>query len=136
MNYLLDTHIILWTLFDPGKLSESIIEILRDSEKQKFVSGINLWEISMKYSLGKLDLGNKNPDELLITIKDSGFEIAETPHQILSSYYKLPKKENHKDPFDRMLIWQSIESGFTLLSHDSKLEQYIPDGLMLVTNKI
>ncbi len=134
MIYLLDTHIVLWTLFDPAKLSDPIKKILSDPGTKKIVSGINLWEISIKYSLEKLDLGNINPDELLISIKESGFEITEIPHQILTSYYKLPKKENHKDPFDRMLIWQSIESGFTLLSHDEKLKQYISDGLMLITN--
>ncbi len=134
MMYLVDTHILLWTLFNPENLSKEILQILESSSDQKFVSGISLWEISIKYSLGKLDLGDLNPDQLLIQISKSGFEISEISNEILTSYYRLPKKENHKDPFDRMLVWQAIESGYTLISHDKKIQQYVTDGLKLISN--
>jgi PIN domain nuclease of toxin-antitoxin system len=50
----------------------------------------------------------------------------------LATYYQLPKKDNHKDPFDRLLIWQAISNGYTLITQDKKIEQYRPDGLQLV----
>ncbi|MFW6363427.1 MAG: type II toxin-antitoxin system VapC family toxin [Spirochaeta sp.] len=134
MIYLLDTHILLWTLFNPGNLSEEILAILKSETDQKIISGINLWEISLKYSLGKLDLADLNPDQLLIQIKNSGFRITEISSEIMTSYYRLPKKDDHKDPFDRLLIWQSIESGYTLISHDKKIQQYKSDGLKLLLN--
>jgi PIN domain nuclease of toxin-antitoxin system len=56
MNYLLDTHYILWILFNPEIIKENIIAILEDENSVKYISGINLWEISLKYSLGKLEL--------------------------------------------------------------------------------
>jgi PIN domain nuclease of toxin-antitoxin system len=134
MTYLLDTHILLWTLFTPGKLSNEICHVLESAIDQKIISGINLWEISIKYSLGKLDLGALNPDQLLLHIKKSGFEITDVSPAIMASYYRLPKKDNHKDPFDRMLIWQAIESGYTLISHDQNIQQYVKDGLKLLSN--
>jgi PIN domain nuclease of toxin-antitoxin system len=134
MTYLLDTHILLWTLFDPTKLSRNVLDCLQSTSDEKVISAINLWEISIKYSLGKLDLGDKTPDHLLEIIQESGFTIASIDPEIFASYYHLPKKENHRDPFDRMLIWHTIKSGFTLITHDGRIEQYLSDGLLLLSN--
>jgi len=133
MNYLLDTHYILWILFSPEIIKEKIINILEDEKSIKYISGINLWEISLKYSLGKLELENTNPDEIFDALNNSGFELLEVSNQLFSSYYKLPKKVNHKDPFDRMLIWQAINNDYTLISNDQKIKQYIDDGLKLIS---
>jgi PIN domain nuclease of toxin-antitoxin system len=133
MNYLLDTHYILWILFNPEIIKENIIAILEDENSVKYISGINLWEISLKYSLGKLELEDTNPDEIFEALNNSGFELLEVNNQLYSSYYKLPKKVNHKDPFDRMLIWQAINHDFTLISNDQKIRQYINNGLKLIS---
>ena len=132
MNYLLDTHYVLWSLFNPELITNSIIQILEDEQSTKYVSGINLWEISLKYSLGKLELEDSNPDEVFTSITESGFEVAEVDTHLFSSYYKLPKKDDHKDPFDRMLVWQAINSDYTLISNDQKIKAYIDDGLKLL----
>ena len=132
MNYLLDTHYLLWTLFEPEKIKEEIKKILEDEKSTKYISGINLWEISLKYSVGKLELEDTNPDEIFEILIKSGFEILEVNSLLFSSYYKLPKKENHKDPFDRMLIWQAINNDFALISNDEKIKQYINNGLKLI----
>jgi PIN domain nuclease of toxin-antitoxin system len=87
----------------------------------------------LKYSLGKLELEDTNPDEIFEALNNSGFELLEVNNQLYSSYYKLPKKVNHKDPFDRMLIWQAINHDFTLISNDQKIRQYINNGLKLIS---
>lgn len=132
MIYLLDTHYVLWSLFEPGKIKAPIRQILENDNDSKLVSGINLWEISLKYSLGKLELGGTNPDEILDTLLEVGFEVAVLENRLLATYYQLPKKDNHRDPFDRLLIWQAIVNGYTLLTHDKKIEQYRSDGLQLI----
>ena len=129
MNYLIDTHYILWTLFEPHRISSNIKEILENENTTKLVSGISLWEISLKYSLGKLILEDTNPDEIVDSIEKSGFEIFSVENNIFSSYYKLQKKETHKDPFDRMLIWQAITNDLILVTNDIKIKQYIENGL-------
>ena len=132
MIYLLDTHYILWSLFEPDKIAWPIRQILENDTDTKLISGVNLWEISLKYSLGKLELGSTNPSEVFDTLLESGFEVAELESRLLATYHQLPRRDNHRDPFDRLLIWQAISSNYTLISHDRKIEQYRADGLQLV----
>ena len=133
MTYLLDTHYVLWTLFEPKLIKAPVRRILENDRDTKLVSAVNLWEISLKFSLGKLELGGTNPSELLDTVLEAGFDIAELQSRLLATYYQLPKKDNHKDPFDRLLIWQAISNGYTLLTQDEKVEQYQGDGLQLLS---
>lgn len=135
MKYILDTHYVLWTLFEPQKIDRKIVNILKNPAFPKFVSGISFWEISLKYSLGKLELTGTNPDEVFVAIKASGVEILEADSQTMSSFYKLPKKEAHKDPFDRLIAWQSIVHDFILITKDKSMTSYIADGLQLAMGK-
>ncbi|MBI9103528.1 MAG: type II toxin-antitoxin system VapC family toxin [Spirochaetales bacterium] len=113
------------------EISDSVRNILIDEDKEKYVSTISLWEISMKYGLGKLVIKNKTPEDLYESILESGFEILKIEDRLYSTYYKLPKKEDHREPFDRMLIWQAINHDIVLLSADKKLDLYKEDGLRL-----
>ena len=132
MIYLLDTHYVLWSLFTPAKIKAPIRHILEDNNDIKVVSGVNLWEISLKYALGKLELGGTNPEEIYETLLEAGFELTPLENRLLATSYQLPKKENHRDPFDRLLIWQAITNGYTLITQDKKIEQYQSDGLQLL----
>ena len=133
MTYLLDTHYLLWSLFEPKRIEAPVRQVLENDRDTKLVSGVNLWEISLKYSLGKLELGGTNPSELFDSVLEAGFDVAEVESRLLATYYQLPKKDNHKDPFDRLLIWQAISDGYTLLTQDEKIEQYRGDGLRLLS---
>lgn len=132
MNYLLDTHILLWLRLSPEKLRPEHKKIIESSENEKFVSSITLWEISLKFAVGKLDLGKHTPDEFFAGIYKIGLkDITPSPEQ-WSTYYLLSKIKDHRDPFDRMIIWLAIQSGMTLLSSDSKFGEYKPHGLSLI----
>jgi PIN domain nuclease of toxin-antitoxin system len=131
MNYILDTHYILWSLFEPSRIDQDILAILKDTDATKTVSGISFWEISLKFSLGKLELFGTNPDEIYERTIESGLEVISVENRLFASYYKLPKKDKHKDPFDRVLVWQAIQNDLTLITKDIKLEEYIEDGLKI-----
>jgi PIN domain nuclease of toxin-antitoxin system len=131
MRYVLDTHFVLWSLFEPEKIDADILAILKDENATKIVSGISFWEISFKFSLGKLELFGTNPDEIYEKIIDSGFEVISVENVLFASYYKLPNKDTHKDPFDRILIWQAIQNDLTLITKDRKMAEYIKDGLKI-----
>jgi PIN domain nuclease of toxin-antitoxin system len=132
MNYILDTHILLWTRLEPSKLAKPQRSILESSTDRKFVSTLTIWELSLKFSLGKLDLGGHTPEEFMSTAYKLGLQvIAPTPDQF-ASFHQLPKNIAHKDPFDRMLIWQAIQSDMCLISSDVKLAAYEVHGLTLV----
>lgn len=132
MNFLLDTHFILWSLFDPDKIKEPVRQILENDVDTKLISGVNLWEISLKYALGKLELGGTDPSEIFDTLLEAGFEVAELDGRLLATYHQLPRRENHQDPFDRLLVWQAVSNDYTLITRDRKIEQYRADGLRLV----
>ena len=63
MKYLVDTHILLWSFFEPLRLSPHVQNILRNDDNAIFYSPINLWEISIKYGLNKLELNGLVPED-------------------------------------------------------------------------
>jgi PIN domain nuclease of toxin-antitoxin system len=132
MIYLLDTHYVLWSLFEPDKIADSVRQILENETDTKLISGVNLWEISLKYSLGKLELAGTEPSEILDTLLESGFTVAELESRLLATYHKLPRKDDHRDPFDRLLIWQAISRDYTLITQNRAIDQYRADGLRLL----
>jgi len=131
MNYLIDTHYILWALFDPRKIPARIVKIFENEEDEKYVSGISLWEISLKYSIGKLELYGTNPEGIYDLIQEAGFKVLDLKNIDAATFFRLPLTENHKDPFDRLLIWQAIQNNFIFLTKDKKIEQYRKVGLRL-----
>jgi PIN domain nuclease of toxin-antitoxin system len=131
MTYILDTHTLLWLRLNPNKLSKEHKTILESPRDEKCVSVLSAWEISLKFSLEKLDLGNHTPDEFMASIPKLGLKIITPTPEQFATYYLLPKIYKHKDPFDRMIIWQAIRSGLTLLSADKKFSEYKPHGLLV-----
>ncbi|MCF7967084.1 MAG: type II toxin-antitoxin system VapC family toxin [Methylobacter tundripaludum] len=129
-SYLLDTHTFLWSIWQPEKLGQQAVAVLENTDNRAFVSSITLWEISLKYALGKLTLGCK-PNDLLKVIDDMGFEKLILSHEEAALFYQLPKFA-HKDPFDRMLIWQVVSNDLILISKDNQFDQYSQYGLNVI----
>jgi len=130
MNYLVDTHILLWSFLDTGKLPEKIKLILLDKNNLIYYSPISLWEISIKYGLKKLSLNGGTPDDFFDELNNSYYHCKAIDNIDLITNYKL--SANHKDPFDRFLVWEAIKNDFTLLSIDKNMELYKKEGLRLI----
>lgn len=131
MSFLLDAHTLLWAISDQKKLSSKVITILEDANNEVFVSAVTFWEISLKYSLGKLDLNGVTPDDLPKHAEETGFSLLPLLPSESSGYHQL-NAAWHRDPFDRMLIWQAITNNLTLLSKDKNVAQYKSVGLKLI----
>ncbi len=131
MNYLVDTHIFLWVVLSPKKISNRVRKILLDPEMTKYVSAITFWEISLKYQLGKINLTGILPEKLPAIAKETGFEFLNLDCETASSFFKLPKI-NNQDPFDRMLTWQAINFGYQLLTKDRDFSKFKDHGLKIV----
>lgn len=131
MNYLVDTHVFLWVISAPEKLSKKAKSLLLDVDSTKYISIITFWEISLKFSTGKLDLKGGLPDNMPFMAKRVGLEVLNLNIDTVSSFYKLPKLRN-KDPFDRMLAWQAIKKDFHLLTKDQDFADYKDHGLKAV----
>ena len=130
MRYLLDTHCLLWAIFSPEKLRKSAREKIKDAENDISVSVVSFWEISLKYALGKLELTNSEPEDLLNITQKMGIYVLPINPPEAASFHKLPRLA-HKDPFDRLIIWQAIQSKLTLISRDQEFGQYQRLGLKL-----
>jgi PIN domain nuclease of toxin-antitoxin system len=129
MMWLLDTHTLIWALFRPAKLGTKVRTILENGSNLISVSPISYWEISLKVGLGKLDLPGTDPSEIPRAARELGFIEESLSSEILATYHQLPSAPNHRDPFDRLLIWQAICRKQTFLSKDPHLEFYRPHGL-------
>jgi len=132
MNYLVDTNILLWSFIDPGKLSDDVRTTLLQKDNKIFYSPVNLWEISIKFGLKKILLNGGTPEDLLEEIEKSFFLSKSISSLTSSTVYKLPMY--HKDPFDRFLIWEAIQSDYILISSDDIFKQYKEEGLNLLQN--
>ena len=131
-KYLLDTHVLIWAIVDKSKLSELVLEILQDKENQLFVSAVSFWEIAIKHGKGKLYFENFQICNLPDYCRRLGIiQIPLTPEEAIN-YSNLPPFENHKDPFDRMLIYQCISGNYILVSRDDKMKFYENDGLKCI----
>jgi PIN domain nuclease of toxin-antitoxin system len=130
MNYILDTHVFLWTLFDNDQLSNTASALIINPDNSIYVSLISFWEIALKYSIGKLSLNNIVPEELPKYCEKAGLEILTLSPSEISSSYRLPKLK-HKDPFDRLIIWQCITNNMCMISRDSGLSEYKDHGLQI-----
>lgn len=131
MNYLLDTHTLIWSILDPDKLSPKARELIEDPKNLVLVSSVNFWEISLKYGLGKLELEGVLPNEIPDLAEETGFELIPLSPEETASYHNL-KGDWHRDPFDRMLIWQAIQRDLILISKDEMMKNYRNDGLKTI----
>ena len=131
MKLLLDTHILLWVIGKTDELSEKVKHEIENPDNSILISAVSLWEIALKFSLGKLNV-NFDIQKIPEYCRKMLFEFLPlNPEEALMSLH-LPQKMNHKDPFDRMLIYQCLTNGYILVSKDKRIEQYEKEGLKLI----
>ncbi|MDR3315497.1 MAG: type II toxin-antitoxin system VapC family toxin [Coriobacteriales bacterium] len=132
MKCLLDSCSLLWMLYDNPKLSANIRAVLSTTDNEVFASTVSFWEIALKHATGKLPTKGRELEELEEVLFDMRIGIIGLNEQESLSYYRLPPVEGHRDPFDRMLVWQAIKRNLTLLSADTSLQAYTAFGLRLI----
>lgn len=132
MTYLLDTHVFMWATFDTKKLSAPVRKVITDKNNDIHVSTVSFWEISLKTSIDKFSLDNIDIRNFPKYAKEMGFATMNMEEQESITFANLPVKNNHKDPFDRMIIWQAIVKNMILISKDRLFEQYRENGLQLM----
>lgn len=117
MQILLDTHLLLWALGSPSKLSSKARQRIESSEV--FASAASIWEISIKSALGKLQA---NPTEVLSGIEPAGFDHLYITGEHAAEVVNL--RHLHEDPFDRLLVAQAFVEKMILLTDDDTLGGY------------
>ena len=131
MIYLLDTHTFIWAALESSKLSKNVHSIISNANNEIFVSTVSFWEISLKTSIKKFSFENIDIKNFPKYARDMDFSILDLQENETITFYELPQKEKHKDPFDRMLIWQAITKNMIMISKDESFDQYTKNGLKL-----
>jgi PIN domain nuclease of toxin-antitoxin system len=131
MKLLLDTCSMLWALQDTARLSAPARRALKQPDNSVSVSVVSFWEISLKFALGKLTLHGGDPEDIPRFVAEAGWQITPLSARLAASAGRLPRPTDHRDPFDRLLIWTALNEGFTLVSGDTAFPAYAPQGLKL-----
>jgi PIN domain nuclease of toxin-antitoxin system len=121
MKYLLDTHIWLWSLLEPSKLEEDIIQILENKENELFISPITIWETLILAEKGRIDLAPSAAEWIEEALQRT--PVQEVPLSfsiaIKSRCLELP----HEDPADRFIAATAWDNDLILITEDGKLNQ-------------
>lgn len=131
MKFLLDTHTLLWSLFSPRQLSPTVAQTIISRENDISVSVVTFWEISLKYAIGKLELQGVEPEQLPDYTRQMNISIVPIAPSDAASFHRLPRLK-HKDPFDRLMIWQAIQQKFILITKDQEIDNYVKFGLKTI----
>ena len=102
MQLLLDSHSLLWAVFDPKKLSVEAQKAIANNDNVVYTSITSLWEIAIKQNLGRLNV----PGNFFDAIESGGYELLNITVPHIKVYTGLPL--HHRDPFDRILIAQAM----------------------------
>ncbi len=122
MKLLLDTHVLLWAATAPDELGTQARDMIEDGTQEVLVSVVSAWEIAIKQSLGNLELPSTAEQWLPVVLRRSGFDLAEVGLAAALKVRALPW--HHRDPFDRLLVAQALEDGYTLVTRDEVLATY------------
>jgi PIN domain nuclease of toxin-antitoxin system len=122
VSVLLDTHVLLWALLSPGRLSARALALLKDPATTVLVSPVSALEIATKHRLGKL--AGVEPVIMGYAAHLATLGARELPllssHALAAELFAVP----HRDPFDRLLAAQAITEGLPLLSGDAMMAQF------------
>jgi PIN domain nuclease of toxin-antitoxin system len=121
VKLLLDTHLLVWAAARPDRLSRVALELIENPENAPMFSAVSLWEISIKFGLGREDF-TSDPRLLRRELRDHGYEEVPVTSSHALAVLDLPRL--HKDPFDRILIAQSVVEDVVLLTADPIMARY------------
>ncbi len=134
MKILADTHIVLWSVMDGGKLSKEATNVISDSKNELFCSVASIWEIAIKHM--------SKPEKMILSGADFALkaelawykilEIKSHHIEALETLHRLEAAPPHNDPFDRMLIAQAKAEEMVFITHDSLIPQYCEDFILSV----
>ena len=118
MRLLLDSHVVIWWLDDSSRLQNATRDILISPDNELFLSAVTTWELNMKIARGNLHL----PEDYAERLLNDGMAELTVAIRHAAILKNLPPI--HGDPFDRMLIAQTLSEGLILMTNDSAIMRY------------
>lgn len=121
MRLLLDTHLIIWWEANHPRLPKAVTQLVNYEAEEVFISRASLWEIAIKISTNRLKM---DIAKFADNVEKHGFTWLDIKNEHLLAVATLPVFDDHRDPFDRLLVAQSKIEPLVLLTVDSKLARY------------
>jgi len=121
MKVLLNTHYAFWWQTGDARLNSRVRRLVEDDAEMVFVSRVSFWELAIKAGIGKLHIDLAIFAQQVVSMGFTWLPI-ENAHILILA--KLPHFEDHKDPFDRLLVAQALTEPLILLTADNKLTRY------------
>jgi PIN domain nuclease of toxin-antitoxin system len=118
---MLDTHVALWAITDSPKLPQRARDLINAPKTTVWISAASVWEIAIKYSLGRGDMPVSSRDAMRYFV-DSGYRFLSVEVEHVMAVEELPP--HHQDPFDRILVAQALVEPMRLMSHDASVARY------------
>ena len=122
MRLLLDTHAFLWFIQEDDKLTSTALKYIQDEENQLYLSVASLWEVAIKTNLGKMKLDGTFEQFFIHHLRENRCLLMPIRFSDIVSVSTLP--HHHRDPFDRMLVAQTLMHKYPLISSDAGLDAY------------
>lgn len=122
MRLLLDTHVFLWYITADSRLPANFLAAIREPTNEVYLSVASIWEAVIKHGLGKLPL--PAPPALYLPRQRNDHGIAALPIDEGAMIHLANLPTLHRDPFDRLLIAQSLQHGLTIVTVDAELMAY------------
>ena len=122
MNYLLDTHAFLWWINGDRKLSAKAYQLIASRENIIYFSAASAWEIAIKEKLGKIQIDGPLDSFIMEQLQKN--DIISLTVQVKHALHTSDLPPLHRDPFDRLLIAQSLSEGIPIITADKKIKEY------------
>lgn len=122
MNYLLDTHAFLWWIAGHNNLSARARQVISNQDNIIYFSAASAWEIAIKAKLGKIEIEGPIDSFLLEQLQENN--ITSLAVQVKHALHTSNLPPLHRDPFDRLLIAQSLSEGFPIITADKQIREY------------
>ena len=123
-RYLLDTHSLIWFEENNPKIPKAVMDIIQNPDNVVLFSQVSLFEISIKQKVGKLPALYVEIEDIYQQAIKDGFTFLNIQNKHIYNYNTVPLLENHRDPFDRLLIATAKNENATILSADDKFNLY------------
>jgi PIN domain nuclease of toxin-antitoxin system len=120
--FLADTQVVIWSLISPAKIVPIVRSILQTSTI--FVSEISLFEIAIKQKINRLPDLTLSVEELTSQLISDGFRLLPIEQKHIFAYSQIPLYDDHRDPFDRLLLATALAEGLTVISSDENFTYY------------
>jgi PIN domain nuclease of toxin-antitoxin system len=136
MRYLIDSNILVLSVYDRGQLTKKVKSILADHSNRIYISSRCVEELISLQQSSKINIKQWKTavDIIGFIIDELNFEIKYIAKEHLQTHARLPLLYGHKDPTDRMIIAQAITEDITMISSDTEFPRYVKHGLSLIYN--